>query len=190
MKTELAQRLLTRDPGRARGELAEVARLARNSLDELRDMTDGPGDLSLVTEAGSACAVLAALDVEAVITVPSTALPKRVDGALAAVLREAVTNVLRHSSARRVVIEVAAQDGTVLLQVVNDGVREPARQRTTGMGITSMTTRVEALGGRLTTTAGPAGRFHLSAEIPAARPDQAAHDRTFTTNTQARDQQD
>ncbi|GAA2590400.1 histidine kinase [Actinomadura fulvescens] len=169
LKTELARQLLPEAPGRAHRELVEVSRLARSSLDELRDMTEGSGDLSLVAEADSARAVLAALDIEAVVTVPSEPLPKKVDVELAAVLREAITNVVRHSAARRVVIKVTVADG-VRLQVVNDGIREGPAEPSTGMGIVSMTTRVEALGGRLTAVNGPDGRFHLSAEVPGGNP--------------------
>jgi two-component system sensor histidine kinase DesK len=84
--------------------------------------------------------------------------------------QSAVTNILRHSTAAECTIEAAAGDGTVRLQISNDGVpaRPPAGDDS-GSGLANLTARVHAAGGRLNhRQAG--GWFDLTAEIPLVWP--------------------
>jgi signal transduction histidine kinase len=97
------------------------------------------------------------------------------DDVLAPVLREAVTNILRHAAATNCVIELTAADAALRLHVGNDGVRprSPARGDGQGLGLANLDTRVRAAGGRL--TIGQAdGRFGLTVELPLddRRPEQ------------------
>jgi two-component system sensor histidine kinase DesK len=87
---------------------------------------------------------------------------------LATVLREAVTNVLRHSSATACTIEARASAGTVRLRVTNDGVSGQLADRS-GSGLVNLTARVQVAGGSLTSRQAD-GMFYLLAEIPAATP--------------------
>ena len=89
-------------------------------------------------------------------------------------LREALTNILRHSSARACVIEVTTENEMLRLRVSNDGVSRtpgtapggrPAADGGGGRGLANLTARVRAVGGQL--TSGQTGdRFDLVAEIP------------------------
>lgn len=96
------------------------------------------------------------------------------DAVLATVLREAVTNVLRHAEAARCEIELTRGEGDARLRVANDGVtdqqphrtsgREPER-RPGGRGMANLSARAGALGGSLTTHTG-GGRFELTVRVP------------------------
>ncbi len=137
--------------------------MARRTLAELRTIPhDGP-EVSLHVESASAREVLTAAGVDVRLDIDAGLLDDRVDALLATVLREAVTNILRHSRAREVTIRVAATDARVLLRVANDGVSPGASgahgdartARRGGNGIVNLTARVAVAGGEL--TAGPTG---------------------------------
>lgn len=170
LKSELAQRLLTDDPGRARAELTEVASLAHRTLNELRGVTGPAEDISFASEVASARSVLSTLGIEVDVAVAQAPLRWDTDRVLATVLREAVTNILRHSTASHVTVESDVAAGTdfpaIRLRVTNDGVHMRHRERPTGTGVLSLTGRVEALGGWLTTSVDAGGRFRLTATIP------------------------
>jgi two-component system sensor histidine kinase DesK len=94
-----------------------------------------------------------------------------VDAVLGWVVREATTNVLRHSGARSVSVDLVATGDDVALTVTDDG-RGGAAPR--GTGLAGLAERVEALGGRL--ESGPtAGRgFRLTAVVPLQVPAEEA----------------
>ncbi|NJP89551.1 two-component sensor histidine kinase [Nonomuraea sp. FMUSA5-5] len=161
LKCELARRL---PPEAARAELAEVLEMAERAGHDLRSVSGGQLDLSLAAEAGSAASVLRAAGVEVASDLAHPPLPAEVETVLSAVLREAVTNVLRHSAARHCVIRTSAGGGRVRLTVRNDGARAgEARRGSSGLG--NLTTRLAALDGRLTTGADD-GWFVLDATAP------------------------
>ncbi|MEV0997796.1 histidine kinase [Nonomuraea sp. NPDC050202] len=161
LKCELARRL---PPERARAELADVLEMAERAEHDLRSVSGEQLDLSLADEAESAASVLRAARVEVSSDLAHPPLPAEVETVLSAVLREAVTNVLRHSTARHCVIGTAAEGDRVRLTVRNDGARTAeARRGSSGLG--NLTTRLAALDGRLTTGVED-GWFQLDATAP------------------------
>ncbi|HEV7961689.1 MAG TPA: ATP-binding protein, partial [Actinoplanes sp.] len=92
-------------------------------------------------------------------------LPSRTDTALAIVVREAVTNVLRHSTALHCAISLSLDGGTARLRITNDGVTAtPGAESGTGLG--NLDARIDALGGHLTATRHGQHGFRLLAEVP------------------------
>ena len=147
--------------------------LAQAQVD-IRAVTAGRHGLTLSTELAVAREVLATADVHS--PPPPTnkggPLPAHVDAVLATVLREAVTNVLRHSRATWCHIDLTAHAAAVALRVTNDGAdagpaarRRTAEQPGGGQGLTNLAARVAGRGGRLTTSVVD-GRFELTAYIP------------------------
>ncbi|MBB6346209.1 signal transduction histidine kinase [Nonomuraea muscovyensis] len=161
LKCELARRL---DAERARKELQDVLTMTERAMEDLRTVSGRHGELSLTAEAESARALLSTAGVEVELDLGHDALGRDVETTLGVVLREAVTNVLRHSSARRCVIMTSVRDGLVRLSVRNDGVRS-AKGRHGSAGIGNLTTRLAALDGRLDVTHED-GWFELTAEAP------------------------
>src|SRR5699024_7032205 len=118
VKAELAERLLDADPDAARSELAEIRSLTRDALDDVRATVAGLRVVRLADEREAARTALAGAGIEAdVPTDPSPIDPRR-RIVIAWVLREAVTNVVRHSSATRCDVRL----GTSSLTVTDDGV--------------------------------------------------------------------
>jgi len=152
LKSELAARLGPVDPDRAHAEMVEVQRLARGALRDVRELGRGRASTDLETELAGAKGLLASAGIECVIEVAPVAV--RDSELLGRVLREAVTNLLRHADPRRCWITVRAD----ALSVVNDGVlTEPAvADGADGTGLASLARRVAEAGGRF--TAGPGER--------------------------------
>ncbi|MEU4806574.1 histidine kinase [Actinosynnema sp. NPDC023587] len=166
-KTELAHRLLRVQPERAGQELDEVLAVARRALGDVRSVAGGYAALSLEQECDNACAVLRAAGVAVDLDRADDGLPEDVRSVLATVLREAVTNVLRHSKVERCSVSVLVRDGRAWLEVVNDGVPDRPDEVRAGSGLGNLAHRVGALGGELRAGPDGPGRFRLTAHVPA-----------------------
>lgn len=166
LKAELTRRLVGNDPALARDELAEVADLARQAATDVRMVASGYRNVSLAEEAAMATCFLSAADIAVRVEIGYGALDDKVDSVLATVLREAVTNVLRHSTARNCAIEVNQEKETIMLAVTNDGVSRSADRRAGGYGLENLAWRLEAIGGELSARVHSDGRFVLRAKVP------------------------
>ncbi|MGS2644104.1 histidine kinase [Streptosporangium sp. G12] len=171
LKSELAYRLLPGAADRARQELRDVLVVARRALAEVRVVAGGYLPMSLTAEAESAESMLSVAEIRVGVAVSREGLPEALDTVLAIVLREAVTNVLRHSKAQRCEIEAGVEDGWARLRVGNDGVEPELGTRSfeTGTGLGNLTGRLEAAGGRLSVTV-DGEWFQLTAEAPVEAP--------------------
>ncbi|WP_324276885.1 sensor histidine kinase [Blastococcus brunescens] len=171
LKSELAGRLAERDPARARQEMADVEDAARRALAEVREAVSGYRQVSLAQALVEARSALSAAGIGLRAPAPVDPLPGALDAVLGWVVREATTNVLRHSGAHSVAVDLDVSDDQVTLAVTDDG-RGGTGPR--GAGLSGLQERVEAIGGRL--EAGPAdGRgFRLTAVVPAEVPAEQA----------------
>ncbi|MGW3367992.1 histidine kinase [Streptosporangium canum] len=173
LKSELVRRLLDRDPERARTELGDIVVISERARADMRAVSGDHLELSLEEEAASARAMLTTAGIEVMINLDHDPLPMFNDPAvntvLSAVLREAVTNVLRHSGARRCRIETEYVRGLLQLTIANDGFSSDAVRPQAGTGLGNLTTRLAIVGGRL--TAGPEedGWFRLRVVLDPAR---------------------
>ncbi|ORT54697.1 histidine kinase, partial [Streptomyces sp. CB03238] len=129
LKSELAVQLARRGKEEAAMEqMAEVQRIAQESQREVRDVVRGYREADLHTELEGARGVLAAAGIACTVAAGDVDLPVRVQSALAWVVREGTTNVLRHGDARRcsvtvtVSVPAGAEGGCAVLVVENDGV--------------------------------------------------------------------
>ncbi|MFI6902411.1 sensor histidine kinase [Nonomuraea sp. NPDC050394] len=166
LKTELTYRLLPGSPERARAEAEESLDIARQALVDVGGAASGSHAMSLAAEGDSSMSTLTSADIEATLDLACGPLPPYVETVLGIVLREATTNVLRHSKATRCVIEAEESGGAVRLRVANDGVEPGTLPRPGGTGLPNLRTRVEALGGSLTAGPGAEGWFVVVAEVP------------------------
>jgi two-component system, NarL family, sensor histidine kinase DesK len=167
LKAELTRKLVSSDPALAQDELAEIVELARQATVDVRLMASGYSSISLAREAGSAASLLSAACIKPQVAIDCGVLDDQVDAVLAIVLREAVTNVLRHSAARNCAI-LANQDGKMItLKVINDGVPQPHKPGTGGHGLHNLARRLEVIGGELSTRGSDDDQFSLLAIVPA-----------------------
>lgn len=170
LKSELARRLLIQEPARAAQEIHEVEDVARQTLREVREAVAGYRQPRLESELDGARQMLSAAGIACQVEHTAGALPPTTDAVLAWTVREGVTNVIRHSRARRCLIQLTCEDGIVYAEVTNDGYRGPEGARKgTGSGLSGLTERVTAYGGRIEVgplrTAGEHG-FRVRVELP------------------------
>lgn len=164
LKADLAERLIDIDPDRAKGEIAAIRSLTRQSLAEIRATVAGLRITRLADEREAAAAALQ--DAGIIASVPDDY--DIVDPAhritIAWALREATTNVIRHSGAHRVDVRW----GPTWLEVTDDG--RGLRGRREGTGLTGLRERLAQVGGRLTIEDGMSGASgpgtQLRVELP------------------------
>ncbi|MCH5676219.1 sensor histidine kinase [Streptomyces sp. CME 23] len=169
VKSEAARRLAPRDLDAALGQITDIEAVGRQALTEIREAVTGYREGSLGTELDRARSVLTAAGVEPVVTRSGAPLAPQSEALLGWVVREAVTNVVRHSGATRCEIGVAASAEHVRLTVSDNGDGEPPVPPATGVGGTGLkglTERLAAAGGSLTASPGPRGGFTVTAELP------------------------
>ena len=167
LKSELAGKLVSRDPAAARAQIDEVARVAREALGQVREAVSGFRRGGLLAEL--AAARLALLGAEVELDSPDELPPLHPDddALLALCLREACTNVLRHAQARRVSVELDVSAGFASLRITDDG-RGGIGQH--GNGLTGMAERLQARGGRLLVESPAAGGSRLQLLLPLNTP--------------------
>ena len=151
VKTELARRLVDADPERAKQEMGEVQDLARQALAEIRATVGGLRVARLADEVEAADVALRGAGIGAELPDDVLLVDPRHRITLAWVLREAVTNVVRHSGATRCEVEL----GEHWLRVTDDG--RGVRDSQEGNGIRGLRERVEQAGGALSLRPGPGG---------------------------------
>ena len=147
LKSELAGKLIERDPQRARKEMGEVEQISRQALSDVRDAIRGYRSQGLVAELAYAKATLetAGLTVQCDAATTVT-LPAVQESVLSLAVREAVTNVVRHAQAHTCRMRLEQQNGSCRLEIQDDGL---GSSNIEGNGLRGMRERVEMLGGTL-----------------------------------------
>jgi two-component system, NarL family, sensor histidine kinase DesK len=169
LKAELAARLVERDPARAAAEMGEVAAVAREALSDVRETVSGYRALTLATEIETARALLTAAGVSVEVACAGEPLPESLDECAGALVREAVTNVIRHAAAGRCAIRIGRESGAVVVEVRDTGTGTSgpiAVGVTYGNGLTGLAERVERIGGMLW-IGRDCGQFVVRATMPA-----------------------
>lgn len=146
LKSDLAGRLIDRDPQAARNEINDVSRVARDALAQVRRAVTGIRAAGLAAELASARLLLESDGVTLRYEAQEVALPADLETVLALSLREAVTNIQRHARASLAEVVLAATPEHVTLRVRDNGVGSAA---VPGNGLSGMRERVESRGGRL-----------------------------------------
>ena len=146
LKSELAGKLVDRDPERAGREIREVERISREALREVRTAIAGYRSEGLQAELGRARLALESAGIKLEYFAQPVEPGPAQETVLVLALREAVTNVIRHSGARTCRIALSEENGEVFLEVRDDGRGGAAPF---GIGLSSMRERVEGLGGRM-----------------------------------------
>ena len=179
LKAELARRLLDHEQVRsqARDEVGDVEQIARRALEEVREAVTGYRARSLPAEIERTRVALEAAGVEAHVEVDAGSLPPDVETLLAQVVREAITNVVRHSRARHTSIVLESSVGEARLEVSDDGVgaapESGAAGSKSGSGLRGLTERIGQAGGSLAAGPRPGGGFRVTAVVPCGAAGEA-----------------
>jgi two-component system, NarL family, sensor histidine kinase DesK len=146
LKSELATKLADRDPARAREEIRDVERIARDALAQVRSAVSGYRSQGLETEIQHARTALATAGVSLETDISKSQLPPSHEAVLSLAIREAATNIVRHAGARHCQLTLHVSDASCTLTVSDDG---RGGNESFGSGLTGMRERVEVLNGTM-----------------------------------------
>jgi two-component system sensor histidine kinase DesK len=147
LKSELAGKLIDRDPERAGKEIREVEQISRQALTDVRDAIRGYRSQGLVAELAQAKSTLETAGLTVQCDAATTVkLPAVQESVLSLAVREAVTNVVRHARARTCRMRLEQENGSCRLEIQDDGLGSSNGE---GNGLRGMRERVEMLGGTL-----------------------------------------
>ncbi|MEU6588508.1 histidine kinase [Streptomyces sp. NPDC046881] len=167
VKSEAARRLAPRDLAAALAQISDIESVGRQALTEIREAVTGYREGSLATELTRARSALSAASVQPVVRQSGAPLAPQTEALLGWVVREAVTNVVRHSRASRCEITVEGAAERVRLTVTDDGTGTGTPGGVGGTGLKGLTERLAAAGGSLTAGPAPRGGFAVTADLPA-----------------------
>jgi two-component system sensor histidine kinase DesK len=170
LKSEVATRLVDRDPAKSLAEVHDIETVARQALADVREAISGYSQRNLTDELQNSRNVLAAADIELTITTSGTPLPDQIDGLFGWAIREGVTNIVRHARARTAQITVHRVQDTAVLEITDDGPGLDQPVASPGNGLRGLGERVAVSGG--TVEAGPRtdGGFRLTVRAPLEAP--------------------
>ncbi|HEX3813376.1 MAG TPA: sensor histidine kinase [Mycobacteriales bacterium] len=176
LKSELAGRMIDRDVARAAGEVADIESVARQALVEVREAVSGYRR-SLDEELVGARAALRAADVAVTLPPSGPPLPAAVESLLGWAVREATTNILRHSRAGSVVMRLDRTGTEATLTITDDGVGPSdagGHVDVSGChGLRGLTERMASAGGSVDAGAAASGGFRLRVTVPLDAPSYA-----------------
>jgi two-component system, NarL family, sensor histidine kinase DesK len=195
VKAAVVRRLAERDPPLAGREAGEIEEIGRRALVEVREAVTGYRDRTFGAELDGARKALAGAGIEVTVRESGDPLPSAVETVFGWAVREGVTNVIRHSGARRCEIDLQLLDGQARIEIRDDGVGStgthdggtgsagtryagaglddermpdyPAARGSGGHGLRGIAERVRAAGGTFEAGECAGGGFRLAAEIPA-----------------------
>jgi two-component system sensor histidine kinase DesK len=163
MKLDLARRLLSRDLDRARDEIVEAEQTARNALAEVREAVSGYRGEGLDAEISRARRSLLSADVKLTTTLAPLNLSSSQVNVLCLALREAVTNIVRHSHATVCHVELLEKDRTIHFTIEDNGTGGQIRE---GNGLRGMRERLQSMAGALKLTSLSNGGTNLEITLP------------------------
>lgn len=144
LKSELAGKLLDLDPQRAKVEIADVERTSRAALAEVRNTIRGYRANSLDVELKEATQALQTAGITVKSEAATVNLTPAQESVVGMVVREAVTNIVRHAHARNCSLRLIPENGNCRLEIQDDGRGGGSLE---GNGLRGMRERIETLGG-------------------------------------------
>ena len=163
LKSELANKLFDRDAAGAKREMADVERVARDALAQVRRAVTGIRAAGFAAELASAKLLLESNGVHLDYELADAGMPAEVETALAMTVREAVTNIQRHARATRASIALECADGRLILRIADDG---RGGDISPGNGLTGMRERLAAIGAELHVESQRGHGTTLTASLP------------------------
>jgi len=161
LKSELARKLVDRDPERAKLEMQDVENTSRAALADVREAIRGYRSDGFFAELSRARAALETAGVTLKCDTAPLELSPAQESVLALVLREAVTNVVRHAEAQRCEVRLVKEDALCRLEITDDGRGSDAPE---GNGLRGMRERLQSIGGSLERLTGQGTRLVI--ELP------------------------
>ncbi|MGN9844166.1 sensor histidine kinase [Nonomuraea sp. H19] len=165
LKTELALALVDLDRKRAVGEVESAIAIADEAHEEIGDVVAARHSLDVGAELSAAVALIELTGARCDLRLGLSEIDEETGDALGWIVREAATNIVRHSDARHCLIELDRTEGRIRLLMRNDGARRDAGRRC-GSGLAGLRRKVARLGGSLQAGTTGDGGFEVRAWLP------------------------
>jgi two-component system sensor histidine kinase DesK len=151
IKADLAGRLIDKDPAKARIEIKQLENISRDALSQVREVVSGYRTSDLLSELANAKNVFSSVDIDFQyqfenINEQQIELDSTSNKELAIVLRELVTNIIKHAKATQVTAIIKHQNGKIVLAMQDDGQGFENLQHQ-GFGIKGIEERIQKLKG-------------------------------------------
>ena len=168
LKSELANRLFERDPAAARREIADVEKVARDALAQVRRAVTGIRAAGIAAELASARLLLESNDVRLTYELADVALPAEVETVLAMTVREAVTNIQRHAHATSARVSMRVENKQLRLEIADNG---RGGDIVPGNGLTGMRERLATIDAdvRVDSRRGEGTKILVTLAVPESR---------------------
>lgn len=166
LKSELSYKLIDKDPEKAKEELGDIQSTSRQALNEVREMISDMKTVSLNDEISHVRTLLAAADIKQDIDVGTDikSIPVLTENVLSMCLKEAVTNVVKHSRAHRCTIQFTETDKDILLKISDDGANQ-SETLEYGNGLVGMRERLSFINGGMHVFTSTEG-FEINITVP------------------------
>lgn len=161
-KAELAQKLLDKSPELVRNELKDIETTSREALAQVREAVSGYRKLEFHEELIATRGLCKASDIKLDEKIETIELPQQINQSFAYCLKEAMTNVVRHSNATQCDVSLSRSNGSFRLCISDNGGVSAIKE---GNGLTGMRERVQQLGGSLSVSHNKG--LQLNIEVPA-----------------------
>jgi two-component system, NarL family, sensor histidine kinase DesK len=178
LKSELAGQLIPEDPEQAQREVWDIETAARTALREVREAVVGYRQSTLVSELQRAHELLTAAGIQDIVQNDTGVLPVPIEALLTWVVREGVTNVMRHSRAKHCIISLAQPPGEISLTIIDDGQGCTSGERlkdSPGNGLRGIIERVAALHGHYEAEPAAECGFRLAVSLPLQQESAKRH---------------
>ena len=178
VKAQLIRKLATKDPALAEQEATDIEDIGREALAEVRQTVAGYRGRGLARELEAARTALAGAGLTVAVRQDGPPVPAGADALLGWVVREGVTNVIRHSGGHECQVEVRNDGGCATVTIHDDGAGGVSSGAVSsevgaagvlpsgGHGLDGLRERLTADGGTLTAGPAPGGGFRLTATVP------------------------
>ncbi len=146
LKAELAGKLIEKDKTKAKSEIVEIETISRDALKQIREVVTGYRSSDLNTELAHAKYVLESNNIHFSYKFKDFKMQDSINKELAIILKELITNVLKHSKANRVFTQIYQENNQVSMKIEDDGIGFNT-QKTKGFGLIGIKERVNKLSG-------------------------------------------
>jgi len=149
LKSEIAEKLIHKDPARAEQEIKEIRNASREALKNIRTSIAGMITTDLKTEINHGKKALKAANINYEVTGTHPAFTTQADMAIGLVLRETITNIIRHSEATMVKLDFEDHESSIKIAIQDNGQGIPNLNFQAGAGLTGVRHRIESIEGQM-----------------------------------------
>lgn len=149
LKAELAGKLIDKNQRQAKQQVKELEDISRKALKQIREVVTGYRTSNLSTELAHAKYVLQSNEIAFDYQFDEIELNEEINKELAIILKEAITNILKHSKASNASVKLSKENSRFVMQITDDGIGFSEDLKTQGFGLKGMRERVSRLAGNL-----------------------------------------